>query len=88
MPSQIKRRKRLLLSVGVLVFLLGGAVGFWYFFLSTPEPTGILRGSGRIEGTEIRIAARVGGESRCSLSERGNMYSVWKMCLFPGKHAR
>lgn len=53
--NQQQKRRWAIWSVGTLVLLMGGVGGFWYLLLPTPEPAGILRGSGRIEGTEVTM---------------------------------
>jgi len=58
----MKRRRIIALAVGIVVAVAAsGAAGWWFWWRMPALPEGILEGYGRIEATEITVAAKVPG---------------------------
>jgi membrane fusion protein YbhG len=58
-------RRRLLLTVGLLLVLTLAGLAIWRFFLASPAlPPGVIPVSGRIEGDDSAVAAKITGRIR------------------------
>lgn len=61
----------------LIVLVAGGAIyGGWYALQPAPLPAGFASGNGRIEGTEIDIAARTPGRIREILAAEGDFVTA------------
>lgn len=68
-PSRTRLR---LLAVGAAAAALVGGYLAWQHLQPEPLPAGIASGNGRLEGTEIDVAARTGGRVKAVLVQEGD----------------
>jgi HlyD family secretion protein len=68
--------KTWLLRIGIVAIAAGGAFLAWEFFKPEGLPAGFASSNGRIEATEIDVAAKIAGRVRETLADEGDFVTA------------